>query len=39
MKNDVLEQSLYHDKVYIVNKGMCSVDKIVKYIKDYEYKG
>ena len=39
MENDLLENSLYHNKVYIVNKYMCSMECIIKYIKDYEHKG
>ena len=39
MGNVVLENSLYHNKVDIVNKYMCFMEWIVKYIKGYEPKG
>ena len=39
MENNALENSMYHNKVYIVNKCMCPVEQIVMHIKDYEHKG
>ena len=39
MEKNALENPLYHNKVHIVDKCMCSVEQIVKYIKGYEHEG